>query len=80
MVITLYDFLRMSEADQYEAAWKGNYLGERQEDNLRIQCYSLVTFYVEVYYDRKENQIRRLRSFSRIEQLAPYLKASDHEC
>lgn len=73
MVITLYDFLGMSEADQYEVVWKGTYLGDRQESDLRIQCYSLGTFYVEVYYDPKENQIRRLRSFSQIEQLAPYL-------
>lgn len=73
MVITLYDFLAMSEADQYEAVWKGTYLGDRHENDLRIQCYSLGTFYVEVYYDPTANQIRRLRCFSQIQQLAPYL-------
>lgn len=73
MVITLYDFLRMSEAEQYEAVWKGTFLGDRREDNSWIQCYSLGAFYVEVFYDQEANQVQRLRSFSKVEQLAPYL-------
>lgn len=72
--ITHYDFLRMSEAEQYEAIWQGTFLGDRHEGELCIQCYSLTSFYVEVYYDRKVNQIQRIRSFSRLAQLAPYLK------
>jgi hypothetical protein len=73
MVITLYDFLQMDQAEQYEAVWKGTFLGDRREEGLRVQCYSLENFYVEVYYDAGTNKVTRLRSFSRIEQLAPYL-------
>ena len=73
MVITLYDFLQMDQAEQYEAVWKGTFLGDRREDGLWVQCYSLENFYVEVYYDAGTNQLTRLRSFSKIEQLAPYL-------
>lgn len=73
MVITLYDFLRMSEPEQYEAVWKGTFLGDRREDDFWVQCYSLGNFYVEVFYDHQTNCVQRLRSFSKIEQLAPYL-------
>ena len=73
MVITLYDFLQMDQAEQYEAVWKGTFLGDRREDGLWVQCYSLGNFYVEVYYDADTNQLTRLRSFSKIEQLTPYL-------
>jgi hypothetical protein len=72
--MTHYEFLRLSEAEQYEAAWKGTLLGDRRENDLWIQCYSLTSFYVEVYFDPAVNQIRRIRSFSRLKQLAPYLK------
>jgi hypothetical protein len=73
MVITLYDFSRMSEAEQYEAVWKGTFLGDRRKDDSWVQCYSLGNFYVEVFYDQEANRVQRLRSFSKIEQLAPYL-------
>ncbi|WP_342647353.1 hypothetical protein [Mucilaginibacter sp. CSA2-8R] len=73
MVITLYDFMRMAEAEQYEAVWTGTFLGDRLDNGYRVQCYSLGTFYVEVYYDQEANTIKRLRSFSKVEQLAPYL-------
>jgi hypothetical protein len=73
MVITLYDFLQMDLAEQYEAVWKGTFPGDRREDGLWIQCYSLQNFYVEVYYDTNTNKVTRLRSFSKIEQLASYL-------
>jgi hypothetical protein len=72
--MTHYEFLRLSEAEQYEAVWKGTLLGDRREGDLWIQCYSLTSFYVEVYYDRAANQIQRIRSFSKLAQLAPYLK------
>lgn len=73
MVITLYDFLQMDPAEQYEAVWKGTFLGDRREDGLWVQCYSLENFYVEIFYDAGTNQVARLRSFSKFEQLAPYL-------
>lgn len=63
----------MSERDQFDLIWDGNFLGDRNEGGLRIQCYSLGSFYVEVYYDPEANEIRRLRSFAKITQLAPYL-------
>lgn len=72
-MITLYDFLRMNETEQYAAVWKGTFLGDRKEDGLWIQCYSLGSFYVEVYYDSSANEIKRLRPFSKLEQLASYL-------
>ncbi|WP_311948618.1 hypothetical protein [Mucilaginibacter terrae] len=66
----------MEQSEQYDAVWKGTFLGDRRENELWIQCYSLQNFYVEVYYDAGTNKVARLRSFTGIEQLAPYLKGN----
>lgn len=63
----------MSQAEQAEAVWKGTFLGDRRIDGLWVQCYSLESFYVEVYYDEQANQILKLESFTQVNQLAPYL-------
>ncbi|UEG51363.1 hypothetical protein LLH06_10300 [Mucilaginibacter daejeonensis] len=73
MLITHYDFLSMTETEQYDAVWGGTFLGDRKHDNIWVQCYSLGNFYVEVFYDSTGNEIKRIRSFSKVEQLAPYL-------
>jgi hypothetical protein len=77
MMITQYDFLAMNETEQYEAVWKGTFLGDRREGSLWIQCYSLESFYVEVFYDADANRLERIRSFTKIDQLAPYLGPSN---
>lgn len=71
MVITHYDFLRMTEAEQFKAIRNGTFLGDRKQNGIWIQCYSLGSFYVEVFYDSNCNEIKRIRSFSKIEQLSP---------
>ena len=73
MMITHYDFLAMSETEQYEAVWKGTFLGDRKDGNLWVQCYSLESFYIEVYYDAVNNKLLRIESFTSIHQLGPYI-------
>lgn len=72
-MITHFDFRQMSQAEQAEAVWRGTFLGDRREKELWIQCYSLETFYVEVFYDAQANQILKLESFTQVSLLAPYL-------
>jgi len=50
---------------------------ERKETNFSILLYQVQSFYVEVFYSGKENKISRLRSFSSINQLEPYLNNID---
>ncbi|UEG52606.1 hypothetical protein LLH06_16765 [Mucilaginibacter daejeonensis] len=73
MMITHYDFIRMSEAEQYDAVWAGTFLGDRKEGDLWVQLYNVSSFYVEVYYDSGFNKIQRIRSFTKVAQLDLYL-------
>ena len=74
MVITYMDFQDMSPAEQAEAVWtSGTFFGERREQGLWIQCYSLVGFYVEVFYDDRENRLLRFEAFTQLALLRPYL-------
>ena len=63
--------------EQAEAVWSGVHLGERQDEEHTILLYQIDSFYVEVYYHREYNLIRRMRSFSSVDQLAPYLRQID---
>ncbi|MDT3401343.1 hypothetical protein [Mucilaginibacter terrae] len=72
MMITYFDFLQMSEPEQFEAVWKGTFLGERREKGLWVQCYSLNSFYADVYYDETANCIQRVVPHLKIEQLMLY--------
>jgi hypothetical protein len=73
-MLTLYDFNGMDEHAQPEAVFKeGIYVDSRDEENLKVQLYRLDNFYVEVYYDPKENKVTRYRSFKSPGQFAPYV-------
>jgi hypothetical protein len=74
-MLTLYDFNGMDETAQAEAVFsEGVYVDDRDDSGLKVQLYRLDNFYVEVYYDPKENKITRYRSFKSSGQLAPYVK------
>jgi hypothetical protein len=76
-MVTFYDFNGMDENAQAEAVFTaGIYVDDRDEDGLKVQLYRLDSFYVEVFYDPKENKITRYRSFKSPGQLAPYLRLS----
>lgn len=63
--------------EQAEAVWSGTHIGTRPDANFDILLYQVDGFYVEVYYEREHNTITRLRSFSSVNQLEPYLGQID---
>jgi hypothetical protein len=76
-MLTLYDFNGMDEKEQAEAVFtQGTFIDDRDEDGLKVQLYRLDSFYVEVFYNQKDNKITRYRSFNSPGQLAPYVKLS----
>jgi hypothetical protein len=65
----------MDENGQAEAVFtEGTFVDDREADGLKVQLYRLDSFYVEVFYDPKGNEITRYRSFKSPGQLAPYVK------
>jgi len=72
--MTLYEFNQLDEMEQAEAVWSGTHIADRQDEEHNILLYQIDGFYVEVYYHRDYNVIRRFRSFSSTAQLNPYLE------
>ncbi|PAW92276.1 hypothetical protein CKK33_01720 [Mucilaginibacter sp. MD40] len=72
-MLTLYDFNVLPEDEKADAVWSGTFLADREENDLKVQLYSVSCFYVEVYYDPVANKILRFRAFSSRDLLTPYL-------
>lgn len=73
--MTLYEFNAMNEDGQAKVLWdRGVYLMTLQEGGFKFALYQLDSFYVEVWYHINGNEIIRIRSFSSIGLLEPYLE------
>ena len=75
--MTLFEFEQMDEWEQMEAIWGGVFVTNRVDNENEILLYQVDSFYVEVYYNKEYNKIRRLRSFSSVDELDPYLNQID---
>jgi hypothetical protein len=63
--------------EQQEAIWDGVLVADREDEEHKILLYQIDSFYVEVYYHKEYNVIRKYRSFASTEQLEPYLRKID---
>jgi len=59
------------------AVCNGVYITHRQDNEHRILLYSLDSFYVEVFHNKKHMMISKFRSFTSTDQLFPYLERID---
>ena len=76
--MNLYRFLKLDETQQTEILWyNGVQIGRRKDEEHTILLYQVESFYVEVFYNRKEKIIKKYRCFESVEQLAPYLDTID---
>ena len=76
--MNLYRFLKLDETQQTEILWyNGVQIGRRKDEEHTILLYQVESFYVEVFYNRKEKIIKKYRCFEQVEQLAPYLEQID---
>ena len=72
--MTLYKFNQLDEMEQAEAVWDGDFIADREDAEYKILLYQIDSFYVEIYYHKEYNVIRRFRSFSSTDQLQPYFE------
>ena len=72
-MLTLKEFNALGEAEKAEVIWSGVFLADREENGLIVQLFSLENFYAEVFYDANANKILRVRAFTALSQLTPYL-------
>jgi len=72
--MTFYEFISLDETEKADAVWEGQFIAFREVDNHMVLLYKIGDFYWEVYYEREENAIVKLRPFKTKKFLAPYLK------
>ncbi len=75
--MTLYEINQLNDPEKAEAVWDGTLIGDRTDNIFNILLYQIDGFYVEVFYQKKRNIIKRIRSFSSTDQLQPYLEKID---
>ena len=62
--MTLYDFNSLTLEKKQATVWeKGISLDNYITDDIRINCYAIDKFFVEVVYDGEQNVITEVRSF-----------------
>jgi hypothetical protein len=70
----LYEFLRLSEVEQYDAVWsEGVHVDTHINDNIAINLYVINDFYCEVFYNMNTNKILYKQVFKQGVRLDKYL-------
>lgn len=70
----LYDFLILSDEQQYQAIWEhGTYIDSLLFDKIHHQLYSINDFFIEIYYDALSNNIIGKEPFKQGARLDKYL-------
>ena len=70
----IYDFANLNTNDQAAKAWtNGTFLCSRSNGLKKYNLYSLENFYVEMLYDSRNNEIKKIKSFRSERLLKPYL-------
>jgi len=76
--MTLYEFNILSLEEKQAVVWeKGVFLENYVTKDIKINCYALDRFFVEVVYDATHNVITEVRSFKYGYQLDKYAPRID---
>jgi len=71
--MTLYEFNILSFEDRYKAVIEqGVFLDNYITEDIRINCYAIDKFFVEVVYNSGQNSITEVRSFKSGPELEKY--------
>ena len=71
--MTLYEFNILTIEEKQATIWdKGTFLDNYITQDIRINCYAIDKFFVEVVYDGKQNTITEVRSFKYGKELDKY--------
>ena len=71
--MTLYEFNILSFEERYKTIIEqGTFLDNYITEDIRINCYAIDKFFVEVVYDGKQNAITEVRNFKYGHELDKY--------
>ena len=71
--MTPEQFFELDEMEQAEVIWEGKLIGTREDKIHSILLYKIVDLYVEVFYHKQYNVIRKFEAFTEHELLDIYL-------
>ena len=72
--MTLNHFHKLDEMEQVEVLWEfGVQIADRDEGEHKLILYQIDAFYVEVWYHKEYDVVRKYRAFSSMDILEPYL-------
>ena len=76
--MTLYEFNVLTLEEKQATVWNTDvFLDNYITEDVKINCYAMDRFFVEVVYDAEHNVITELRSFksgSKLEKYSPNIK------
>ena len=71
--MTLYEFNILTLEEKQAKVWEnGTFLDNHITQDIRINCYAIDRFFVEVVYDGEQNVITEVRSFKSGHSLDKY--------
>ena len=70
--MTLNQFNMLDELGKAEAIWSGTHFAIRHDEEHDILLYELDGFFVEVFYHRSDEVIRKIEAISNQNQLSAY--------
>jgi len=71
--MTPHQFYNLDEAEQAETIWKGEHIADRKDQEHSILLYQIGDLFVEVFYHREYNVLRKFEAFTKNELLDIYL-------
>ncbi len=72
--MNFYEYTGMEEIEQYEELWfNGVQVAQREEPEFDIDLYQIHNFYIELFYDKADKKLHRLRPFCNTNSLDSYL-------
>ena len=73
--MTLYEFNILSLEEKQATVWeRGIFLDNYITEGIKINCYAIDKFFVEVVYDAQHNVITEVRSFKYGHSLSKYVQ------
>jgi hypothetical protein len=73
----IYEFIQLDIHQKAEIAWNATFIANRTDKEDNILLFSLGDFFVELYYNARDNEIITIRPFKNSKLLEPYSEGVD---
>ena len=71
--MTPEQFYELDEMEQAETVWEGKHIGHTEDEEHNIVLYKIDNLFIEAYYHRESNFLRKFRAYEEHELLDIYL-------